>query len=111
MRIRELNVSLSEKNDQLKAMQEKLVAQERAAVVNQLAGTAAHKLGQPLAAIMLNIHLVEKFKPQDEQYQKALSAIKLDSKKMAELIEKLRAADAGKMQSYHGKTEILDIED
>ena len=111
MRIRALNLSLSEKNFQLKAVQEKLVLQERALAVNQLAGTAAHKLGQPLSAIMLNIHLVEQLPPTDERHKNALAAIKQDSKRMAELIEKMKEVDPKKTQEYYGKTAILDIDE
>lgn len=59
MRVRDLNLRLLEKNDELIRMQQTLVEQERQIVVAQLAGTAAHQLGQPLSAIMLNCHLLE----------------------------------------------------
>ncbi|MBN8550222.1 MAG: response regulator [Deltaproteobacteria bacterium] len=111
LRVRDLNLSLREKNLELQAMQEKLVQQERQILVSQLAGTAAHQLGQPLSAIMLNCHLIETLPPGDERSKKALSAIKADSKRMAELIEKLRTADASKTASYHGKTAILNLDD
>ncbi len=110
LRVRELNLRLREKNTELQAMQEKLVQQERQILVAQLAGTAAHQLGQPLSAIMLNCHLIETLPLGDERSKKALSAIKQDAKRMAELIEKLRNADASKTASYHGKTAILNID-
>ena len=47
LRVRELNLRLRDKNTELQAMQEKLVQQERQILVAQLAGTAAHQLGQP----------------------------------------------------------------
>ena len=110
LRVRELNLRLREQNVALQMMQEKLVQQERQLLVTQLAGTAAHQLGQPLSAIMLNCHLIETLGPADERSKRALAAIKQDSKRMAELIEKLRTADASKTASYHGKTEILNID-
>lgn len=110
LRVRELNLSLRDKNTELQAMQEKLVQQERQILVSQLAGTAAHQLGQPLSAIMLNCHLIETLPAGDERSKKALAAIKSDAKRMAELIEKLRNADASKTSAYHGKTAILNID-
>ena len=92
-------------------MQEKLVAQERQLVVGQLAGTAAHQLGQPLSAIMLNCHLLERVSPDNPKHQNALGAIKDDARRMAELLGKLREIDASKTQEYHGTTEILEIDE
>ncbi|MCB0310170.1 MAG: response regulator, partial [Bdellovibrionales bacterium] len=57
LRVRDLNIKLHAKNLELQAASEKLVEQERQLVVMQLAGTAAHQLGQPLSAILLNCHL------------------------------------------------------
>jgi signal transduction histidine kinase len=91
-------------------MQEKLVQHERQVVVSQLAGTAAHQLGQPLSAIMLNCHLLERLPSTDERFQKALQAVKADAKRMAELIERLRGVDAKKTEAYHGEARILNLE-
>lgn len=110
LRVRDLNIRLREQNATLQLMQEKLVQQERQLLVSQLAGTAAHQLGQPLSAIMLNCHLIESLPPDDERSKRALAAIKQDSKRMAELIEKLRNADASKTSAYHGQTAILNID-
>jgi DNA-binding response OmpR family regulator len=109
LRVRDLNLRLWEKNQQLQEAQAKLVQQERQLAVMQVAGTAAHQLGQPLSAIMLNCHLLEKLKPEDDHYKQALAAIKQDVRRMAELIEKLKTVDAAKKKNYYGKTEILDL--
>jgi DNA-binding response OmpR family regulator len=111
LRVRDLNLRLREKNSELSAMQEKLVQTERQILVSQLAGTAAHQLGQPLSAIMLNCHLIEALPLGDDRSKKALAAIKQDAKRMAEMIEKLKTADANKTSAYHGKTAILNIDE
>ncbi|MBX7143318.1 MAG: response regulator [Oligoflexia bacterium] len=111
LRVRELNERLRSQNDQLKAMQATIVSQERQLLVNQLAGTAAHQLGQPLSAILLNCHVIETLPAGDPRAQRSLAAIKQDAKRMAEMIERLRSADASKTQSYHGKTAILELDD
>lgn len=110
LRVRELNLNLWHKNQELMDAQKRLVEQERQLVVMQLAGTAAHQLGQPLAAIMLNCHLLEKLPPQDERFRQAVNAIRLDARRMADLIEKLKQVDPSKRESYHGNTEILELQ-
>lgn len=109
LRIRDLNVSLQMRNEELRQMQEKLIQKERQALVNQLAGTTAHRLGQPLSAIMLNCHLLETLPQEDERYQKALKSIKDDSMRMAEIIAQLRSVDAAKKEEYLAGTEILEL--
>ncbi|RMG43440.1 MAG: response regulator [Candidatus Dadabacteria bacterium] len=111
LRVRELNLSLRDKNIKLEAMQQKLIEQERQLAVGQLAGTAAHKLGQPLSAIILNCHLLGTLKEDDPRFKQALAAIENDAKRMAKLIEKLKAADAAKKEEYYRGTDILDIDD
>lgn len=111
LRVRELNMSLQEKNDELRTMQEKLIERERQLLLVQLAGTAAHSLGQPLSAIMLNCHLIENLPPTDLRYKKALEAIKQDARRMAQMLERLKSLDASKTAEYYGATEILEIKD
>lgn len=111
IRVRELTMILREQNKTLQALQEKLISQERQLVATQLGGTAAHSLGQPLSAIMLNCNLLEVLGQEDPKYQQALSALKSDARRMAEMIEKLRTVNAEKTEGYFDKMKILDIED
>jgi len=110
LRVRELNIRLQEKNEELQRMQQRLIDQERQLVVGQLAGTAAHQLGQPLSAILLNCYLVEQLSREDPKYVTALNAIKSDARRMAEMLEQLREVDASRREGYYGKTEILQLE-
>lgn len=110
-RVRRLNLRLIEKNQELERMQAQLIEKERQLAVGQLAGTAAHQLGQPLTAIILNVHLLKTLDPSDEKFRAALEAISSDAKKMSSLIEKLKTADAAKTSKYSEETRILDIED
>jgi DNA-binding response OmpR family regulator len=109
LRVRDLNLSLVAKNGELRKMQEKLVDTERQLAVGQLAGTAAHQLGQPLSAIMLNCFLLEQLSKDDPKFIGALAAIKSDSRRMAELIESLRRVKASELEEYFGDTEILKL--
>lgn len=111
LRVRDLNMRLHEQNIALHTMQRKIVEQERELVVGQLAGTAAHQLGQPLSAILLNCYLLECLPRSDERSLQALEAVKNDAKRMAEILELLRDADPRKTSAYFGKTTILALEE
>lgn len=109
LRVRDLNLHLVSKNEELHRMQEMLIEKERELLVNQLAGTAAHQLGQPLSAIMLNCHLIESLPASDPRYKAALEAVKQDTKRMAALIEKLKSLDPKNKETYYQGTEILGL--
>ena len=109
LRVRELNLQLQEKNRELQEMQQKIVEHERQMVALELAGAAAHELGQPLSAIMLNCHLIESLGADDQKYKQALSSIKHDAKRIADLVEKLKKVDTKQKRAYYGDTEILDL--
>jgi DNA-binding response OmpR family regulator len=111
LRVRALNLRLAAQNCRLQEMQEMLLQQERQIIVSQLAGTAAHQLGQPLSAIILNCYLVQTLKPEDPKYQRALAAITHDARRMSEMLEKLKGANAARTSAYHADMRILDIED
>ena len=111
LRVRDLNLSLVAKNEELRRVQERLVATERQVAVGQLAGTAAHQLGQPLSAIMLNCFLIEKLPKEDAKFMGAVSAIKNDVRRMVEMIDRLRNVKASSRGEYFGDTEILKLKD
>ncbi len=111
LRVRDLTVRLRETNDELRLMQQRLVEKERQLAVGQLAGTAAHQLGQPLSSILLNCYLVEQLPKTDPKFIGALAAIKSDTKRMGELINQLRTVKASDREGYYGETEILKLGD
>ena len=111
LRVRDLNLSLVAKTEELQKMQELLVATERQVAVGQLAGTAAHQLGQPLSAIMLNCFLIEKLPKEDPKFIGAVIAIKNDVRRMVEMIDRLRNVKASAREEYFEGTEILKLKD
>ena len=111
LRVRELNLQLIDRNTQLAEMQETIVDQERQLLANQLAGATAHNLGQPIAAIMLNCHLLENMPPDDEKFKIAVESIVRDSRRMKEMLEKLQKVDPTKVKEYFRDMGILDLEE
>ena len=109
LRIKSLTQSLHKRNQEIKAMQEQLLAKERELVASQLAGAAAHNLGQPITTIMLQCHLLEK-RAQEETAKNALAAIKKECEYMKSVVEKLQQVDPQQTTDYVHGMEILDIE-
>jgi DNA-binding response OmpR family regulator len=109
LRVRDLTVSLRETNAELRLMQQRLIEKERQLAVGQLAGTAAHQLGQPLSSILLNCYLIEQLPKTDPKFIGALAAIKSDTKRMGELINQLRSVKASDREGYYGDSEILKL--
>ncbi len=108
-RIRRLNLVLVEKNKALAEMQSRLLEQERKLAIEQTVATTAHNLGQPLAAILLNLHLIDDMPKEDERFKRALAAIQSDIKRMRELLDQLKRLDPGKIESYHPSTDLLEL--
>jgi DNA-binding response OmpR family regulator len=109
LRVRDLNQQLHIANQELLRMQERLVATERQLAVGQLAGTAAHELGQPLAAMLLNFHLLELLPKSDERFSRALEAVKNDARRMAGMLERLKLAQADKTSEYYDGSKIISL--
>ena len=109
LRIRDLHCELRVANEELRRAQGLLIEQERQLAVGQLAGAAAHQLGQPLSAILLNCFLIEQLPKSDARFVAAVSAIKSDTQRMAEMIDHLRTANASSREEYIQGTEILTL--
>lgn len=109
LRTRELMLELAKKNQDLRLAQQRIVQQERQLVAFQLAGTAAHKLGQPLSAMLLNCRLLESILSEDPMVIKTVRAIVGDVKRMSELIEALRTVDSNQTERYDRNESILKL--
>jgi len=109
LRIRDLHTQLQTKNRELQEMQKKLIEQERQMVAVQLGGAAAHRMGQPVSAILLNCHMLGHVTPEDPRYARALQAIKDDAKSLADMLTELRTVDAKATEPYCGTVNILKV--
>jgi DNA-binding response OmpR family regulator len=109
LRIRDLHYELRVANQELQKAQGLLIEQERQLAVGQLAGTAAHQLGQPLSSILLNCFLIDQLPKSDPKFVGAVAAIKGDAKRMADMIEQLRMVKASDREEYLKGIEILKL--
>ena len=107
LRMRDLYVVLQEKNIQLATMQEQLIEQQRQLAVNQLAGAAAHRIGQPLSAMLLNLHLLEDMQGDDPSFTSVLTSLRDDLRRSIQMVEDLQQTDANASEDYYGDLSIL----
>jgi DNA-binding response OmpR family regulator len=108
-------------NGELSRTQEELLKKERELVAVQIAGAAAHSLGQPITAILLNCRLLEQnFNPDhsagvigETEWQRAaasVSAIKNECKIVQSVLGKLQSVDPGCTQEYVGEMRIVSLD-
>lgn len=117
VRTRALMQELRRVNDELKKAQAALVAKEREEVGTQLAGAAAHKLRQPVTAILLHCHLADQgastFPESDKRKQvmTAINTIRKECESVNMVLDRLEKADPNQTTEYVGSMKIIDIEE
>jgi PAS domain S-box-containing protein len=90
--------------------QEQLLAQERQAIVAELAGAAAHELNQPLTSVMGYAELLKRrLQPETGAYS-AAEVIFNEAERMAEIVRKIGKITKYETKSYVGRARILDLD-
>lgn len=113
-------------NKKLEDTQAELLRKERELVTMQIAGAAAHNLGQPVTTILLNLRLVNRGMdaarallagehPEGagkllEQAGHSLESIERESEVIRDIVSRLKTVDPNKIKDYIGKTHILDLD-
>jgi DNA-binding response OmpR family regulator len=109
LRVRALYVALVSKHHELVEAQQLLVELERKQTVQRLTGTAAHALGQPLSALLLNAHLLKRGTLSESDQERVIDQIAIDGERMKSLLEDLRMVQPTEVESYHEGVEILSL--
>ncbi len=102
----------------LAAVHEQLAAQEKKALIAELAGATAHELNQPLTAVMGYAAMIaqrfrgkkEPLGPDDERLLRASQRIVSETERMAEIVRKIGKLTKYETKSYVGDTKILDLD-
>jgi signal transduction histidine kinase len=94
----------------LQAAQEQLLAQERQAIVAELAGAAAHELNQPLTSVRNYATLLRRLLQSNTNASSAAEVIESEADRMAEIVRKIGKITKYETKSYVGKQKILDLD-
>lgn len=94
----------------LQQAQEQLLAQERQAIVAELAGAAAHELNQPLTSVRNYATLLRRLLASGTPSCAAAEVIEGEAERMAEIVRKIGKITKYETKSYVGKQKILDLD-
>ncbi|MBX3187644.1 MAG: PAS domain S-box protein [Labilithrix sp.] len=94
----------------LQQAQEQILAQERQAIVAELAGAAAHELNQPLTSVLNYATLLRRLLTAGTPASGAAEVIEGEAERMAEIVRKIGKITKYETKSYVGKQKILDLD-
>jgi PAS domain S-box-containing protein len=94
----------------LQQAQEQILAQERQAIVAELAGAAAHELNQPLTSVLNYATLLKRLLAAGTPASAAAEVIEGEADRMAEIVRKIGKITKYETKSYVGKQKILDLD-
>ena len=94
----------------LQQAQEQILAQERQAIVAELAGAAAHELNQPLTSVMGYAELLKRRLERETAAYGAAEVIFNEAERMAEIVRKIGKITKYETKSYVGRARILDLD-
>lgn len=94
----------------LQQAQEQILAQERQAIVAELAGAAAHELNQPLTSVRNYATLLRRLLQGGTSASAAAEVIEGEAERMAEIVRKIGKITKYETKSYVGKQKILDLD-
>ena len=95
---------------ELSDVRERLLAQERASLIAEVAGATAHELNQPLTSMMAYAALLRRLAPTDARVVEASERILGDAERIAAIVRHIGKVTRYETKSYVGAQRILDIE-
>ena len=83
---------------------------EKAAVISELAGAAAHELNQPLTSVLGFSELLFRRAQEHEKGREELAAILREAERMATIVKKIGRITRYETTAYVGNTRIVDLD-
>ncbi len=108
--LRERANELADANKALEKAQDKLIQAKKLEATLELAGAINHELNQPFTVIMGQAQLVMGTLPSDHPAFSRLEAIRRNTEKMAEIVQKLENLKNYRTKAYTGSARILDLD-
>ena len=104
------NTELKKSNETILEQQEALIEEERLKVMLQMSGANAQKLNQPLASLLNDVELMEKYSDNREKSVECISRIKESSRKISDIANKIRTINySDSMPSYDGSFYVVSF--
>jgi signal transduction histidine kinase len=98
------------RESELRKTRERLEEAEKAAVVSELAGAAAHELNQPLTSVLGFSELLFRRTREDDKGREELAAILREAERMAQIVKKIGRITRYETTAYVGRTRIVDLD-
>ncbi len=95
---------------ELRQARERLERVEKAALVSELAGAAAHELNQPLTSVLGFTELLFRRTREHDRGREELAAILREAERMAAIVKKIGKITRYETTAYVGKTRIVDLD-
>jgi len=95
---------------ELRQARERLERAEKAALVSELAGAAAHELNQPLTSVLGFTELLFRRTREQEKGRDELGAILREAERMADIVKKIGKITRYETTPYVGKMRIVDLD-
>ena len=108
--LRERANELADANKALEKAQDKLIQAKKLEATLELAGAINHELNQPFTVIMGQAQLVMGTLPSDHPAFSRLEAIRRNTEKMAEIVQKLENLKSYRTKAYTGSARILHLD-
>jgi PAS domain S-box-containing protein len=98
------------RESELRKTRERLEEAEKAAVISELAGAAAHELNQPLTSVVGFSELLLRRTLEQEKGREELAAILREAERMAQIVRKIGRITRYETTAYVGRTRIVDLD-
>ena len=102
-------VNLKHLRDELAAMQEERLIQERDRTVIEMAGAASHEINQPLTVIMGRLELLLRHLPKEDEKYKEVEIIYNQAGRIADIVHNIGKITRYEKKKYVGDSSIIDI--
>jgi two-component system, cell cycle response regulator len=108
--LKKANTELKKANEKILEQQEALIEEERIKVLLQMSGVNPQKLNQPLASLLDNVELIEKYSDNREKIVECISRIKESGLMISDIAKKIRTIHySDPMPSHDGSSSIVSF--
>ena len=94
----------------LDAAEEELRNREKASLVAELAGAAAHELNQPLTSVLGYAEIIRRRAKENLPHMRETEALAGEAERMADIVRRIGKITRYETKAYVGEAKIIDID-